>query len=268
MNMNLHKKLFLSLFAMTACAYQPSMYAEEATEVTDPLEAAEQECVQQLYQMMKDMHDLFTYYDIPYWIDGGTLLGAVRHRGLIPWDDDLDVSILKQDEARLCLLLPLLSKMGYSIVKMPFGYKIYPSDKPFIENRGWSHPFFDIFIIDQADDKLMYINYLKKPVRDDGQFFMKVDEVFPLKKYLFGPLLLNGPQNPSNYLKLWYGDDWNDVGYKDYDHSKEKGLKKVKVFLTDETRKPALPGALEHHVVIPEINEWPIDFPQATEYKQ
>lgn len=65
----------------------------------------------ELLKMMEVVADICKKHDIPWWLSSGTLLGAARHKGFIPWDDDVDIVLLKRDYKRLKrILLKLNSK--------------------------------------------------------------------------------------------------------------------------------------------------------------
>ena len=52
---------------------------------------------EQRFEALKKVTKILDDNNIDYWLDWGTLIGAVRHGGWIPWDNDIDISVQKKD---------------------------------------------------------------------------------------------------------------------------------------------------------------------------
>lgn len=63
------------------------------------------ECQNRLLFIAKTLHSICEKHSIPFFMLGGTMLGAVRHGGFIPWDDDMDFGVPYNDYYRLMKIL-------------------------------------------------------------------------------------------------------------------------------------------------------------------
>ena len=192
------------------------------------------EMVWMLYQTVKDVHDVMEAANIPYWIDFGTLLGAVRHKGFIPWDDDIDLSMRKTDKplfVQRCI--PILERLGYH-VKTGEGFDgVCVSPKDFTLLPHEKMPGCDIFFSEKISDGF----------QNQGiGVWISEQDLLPLTLYPFGPLQLWGPHHPIPSLDKEYGKNWKNVAEMGYDHHmlpQAQGAKKIPFLLKEY--QPALP---------------------------
>lgn len=71
------------------------------------------EIQQQGLEILKDVHAFCVNHNIKYSLYGGTMIGAIRHKGFIPWDDDIDIAMMRNDYE--LFLKEFKSKNGYQL---------------------------------------------------------------------------------------------------------------------------------------------------------
>lgn len=66
-----------------------------------------------LYEILLEFDRVCQRLQLPYFLSNGTLLGAIRHNGFIPWDDDIDVGMLRADYEKFLQQAPKLLADAY-----------------------------------------------------------------------------------------------------------------------------------------------------------
>lgn len=202
--------------------------------------------IKKIAEGMMIIDHMFRKNKIDYLISYGTLLGAVRHKQIIPWDDDADLIIFRNDINKILKLKKDFEKLGWTIEKEWKLLKLYPLDN---DGNKTDLTFIDLFITDYYGKKNKKVirclikDYNKKCVQlsKNHNWYHKWYH-FPKyyldgrKEYIFKNKKLGynfkmiGPKNPEKVLKFWYGDDClTSCQTPIYDHNTGKYVKSYRM---------------------------------------
>lgn len=176
-------------------------YKYEKTKLMDKI-IINRDIQQQRYIKLFVIKSLFEKYNIEYFACGGTMLGCVRHRGFIPWDDNINLMIMNEqcskitDEFRFELLFG-----GFQIKKSMNGYKIFD----YLDDNTC---FINITVMRYTDTDETSICYASNTFDNQSpNVTIMIDELYPLVEYKFGFFELTGMKNSENYfIKRDFGD--------------------------------------------------------------
>lgn len=133
-------------------------------------------------------------HNLRYWLDSGTLLGAWRHQGFIPWDDDVDVSMPREDYIKFLLVAPKELSAAYFLqtkdTDSGYFYQFIPckircNDTDYIHTKEvelglpYQSAHSGIFIDIRPFDKYVYGSFM---ARFGKQIFAKIYLAFKLSR--------------------------------------------------------------------------------------
>lgn len=189
-----------------------------------------------ILNIMSDVDELCRNNDIPYYLIGGSALGAVRHQGFIPWDDDLDIGMKEPDYRRFVNLAKqqLDSSKYYvqeGLVDWPMYFSKIKLKGTYIKEKGGSPIddgksgiFLDVFKLDSVPNGRFsqMLQYSLAKYFTCFQLAQRKYQSSSFKKKMM--VLLSNPLKISFLRKylIKYVDHWNkcDTDYLGFFYSR------------------------------------------------
>jgi phosphorylcholine metabolism protein LicD len=172
--------------------------------------------IQKARKMLFCSTDFLNKYNIPYFLEGGTLLGIVRDGDLLPWDHDVDISINYQYAKKFDKLRWKFYFKGYRVTRrrgiQSYG-PIKPNDYRIFKMKPIGLAFFKMFFPALAE-KMVVLDIFVKTDDDTHTYWQSMGKILRVDKSHYQStevVELNGrklsaPFNYKDYLTAKYGD--------------------------------------------------------------
>lgn len=166
--------------------------------------------------ILDKIHAFCTERGIRYSLGGGTLLGAVRHKGYIPWDDDIDIMLPRPDYDRflkefegLYSQYTLQTYMNDDSYSFPFA-KVYDNRTVLIEDGACNGIYVDVFPIDAVPEMNNWSQYiehmhklLRRVVKTSKYYTFQKRKLLRLK-YIIKKIIYGSRDNNIRKLEAFY----------------------------------------------------------------
>lgn len=211
--------------------------------------------------LLKELERVCEKYGLTYYADSGTLIGAIRHKGFIPWDDDIDLVMFREDYKKLC-------RVAAKEFRDPYFFQNVYTDDGYMRghaqlrrsdttgcveldlgqkyNRGL---FIDIFILDNVPDSPRERKFFGKRLESMWRVlftwrFYDTIEKHSLPGKMVGKVIKSyfAKHDPKEYFRgyehtcqKYNGEETENVSYVEYSWCREKHIWKRSWF--DQVKK-------------------------------
>ena len=159
---------------------------------------------------LRDVDEILFAEGVDYCVMFGTLLGLLRHDGLIPWDDDLDIIIFDSDEFEKKCRHQLEDRryVVYDDIRTirgeenRCGYRIHAEQGLPIPGQTWKFPWLGVW-----EPAIHNYGSNKKMTLPPEEFSYSVEDFFPLERRDFLDFTVSVPRLSEEIVKQIYGSD-------------------------------------------------------------